>query len=633
MKTRIKIAIVVIPFMVVGIVLVNLIFGMFFRDHVLRHEQEQLHAATASIASYLSERNAKYAGSVNDWGHWDDTNHFMQTLDSAYVDLNMTESSYQNLDLSFIIIADASGAIVYHQHYDRVGEVFQTAPAGFSEEISSLTAFARAAEDTSGILKIGDEYYFCASTVITDSLEQQAAGGILIFGRVVDDSIVTEMEKISGGSIREIRNAETQEMPGQDSEVSILSQEYTDDESPLILAQLGVPNVYDRSESLIISIDVPRTLYVSGMKEITDFSVFTTISIILVSVFLFLLLGKYLTVPFERLLADVKTIDVTGRISARIPEGGTDEFSYLRKSINALLARIETVQSELVESREKLEATLISVGDGVITVDSNGLIQFLNPVAQKLSGWTLDEAAGLPLENVFRIINEYTRQPVDSPVQAVYKSGEIIELANHTLLLAKDGSEIPIEDTAAPIRDSQGQIIGCVLVFRDYSERKEKQRRIEYLSYHDHLTGLYNRRYFEEELKRIDTDANMPLSFVYADVDGLKMINDAFGHDRGDELICNVAETLKEECRPDDVITRVGGDEFVVLMPRTEASEAEALFRRIEEHLSLQHIEDVPITISYGGATKERAEQSAREILKQAESAMYDDKSAGHSIQ
>lgn len=630
MKTRVKIALIVIPLMIAGIVFVNLRFGMFFRDHVLRHEQEQLHSATASIASYLSERNAKYTGSVNDWGHWDDTNHFAQTLDPAYIDLNMTESSFQNLDLSFVLIENSAGIILYHQHYDIAGRAFQPAPADFSEEISRLTDFAHVAEDTSGIIKIGEHYYFCASTVITDSLEQQAAAGTLIFGRIVDDSILSEIEKIAGGSIREIRNAKPQEIPEQSSEVSILTQAYSAGEDPLIRIELGVPNIYDISGSLILPMEMPRTLYVSGMKEITDFSVFTTVSIILVSIALFLVLGKHLTVPFERLVADVKTIDVTDRISARIPEGGADDFSYLRKSINALLSRIETVQSELVESREKLEATLISVGDGVITVDINGLVQFLNPVAQKLSGWKLAEAAGRPLESVFRIINEYTRQPVDSPVQAVYASGEIIELANHTLLVAKDGSEIPIEDTAAPIRDVEGSIIGCVLVFRDYSEKKEKQRRIEYLSYHDHLTGLYNRRYFEDELKRSDQESNLPLTFVYIDVNGLKMLNDAYGHDQGDHLIQIVAESLTAGCRPEDVITRIGGDEFVVLMPRTTSGQAEEIFKPIEERLSHAHIEGVPITISYGWATKENTGQSAREVLKQAEDAMYDDKIAGN---
>ncbi|MDD3290726.1 MAG: diguanylate cyclase, partial [Eubacteriales bacterium] len=182
------------------------------------------------------------------------------------------------------------------------------------------------------------------------------------------------------------------------------------------------------------------------------------------------------------------------------------------------------------------------------------------------------------------------------------------------------------EDTAAPIRNTAGDVIGCVLVFRDFSERKEKQRYIEYLSYHDQLTGLFNRRYFEDELKRIDIENNLPLTFVYADVNGLKMINDAYGHDRGDELIRSVAEALTAECRPGDVITRVGGDEFVVMMPQTTTEEAEALLKRIDSRLEEIHILDVPVSISYGWDTKVDSDQSAREILRRAESSMYQKK-------
>lgn len=211
-------------------------------------------------------------------------------------------------------------------------------------------------------------------------------------------------------------------------------------------------------------------------------------------------------------------------------------------------------------SEKKLYATLLSVGDGIISVDGDGLIEFMNPIAQKLTGWDQEKAYGESFETVFEIINEDNRQTIESPVKKVFETKEIVELANHTLLISKDGSERAIEDTAAPIKDRFGKVIGVVLVFRDFSDKKEKRRQIEYLSYHDQLTGLYNRRFFEEELKRLDIRKNLPLSFVFADVNGLKTINDAFGHQCGDLLIQQVSEVLKTLCRADDIISRTGGD-------------------------------------------------------------------------
>ena len=133
----------------------------------------------------------------------------------------------------------------------------------------------------------------------------------------------------------------------------------------------------------------------------------------------------------------------------------------------------------LHEQREWLRVTLASIGDAVITTDTEGRVTFLNPVAQSLTGWTQDEAAGDPLESVFKIVNEETRQPVESPAVRALREGVIVGLANHTLLIAKDGTERPIDDSAAPIRNDKGEVAGVVLVFRDISERRRQEQQVQ----------------------------------------------------------------------------------------------------------------------------------------------------------
>ncbi len=127
------------------------------------------------------------------------------------------------------------------------------------------------------------------------------------------------------------------------------------------------------------------------------------------------------------------------------------------------------------EERERLHVTLASIGDAVISTDANGRVDFLNPVAEELVGWKSGEASGRTLEDVFRIVNEDTRQPVENPALRALKEGKIVGLANHTVLISKDGTERPIDDSAAPIRNQQGDISGSVLVFRDISERKRTE--------------------------------------------------------------------------------------------------------------------------------------------------------------
>jgi diguanylate cyclase (GGDEF)-like protein/PAS domain S-box-containing protein/putative nucleotidyltransferase with HDIG domain len=285
--------------------------------------------------------------------------------------------------------------------------------------------------------------------------------------------------------------------------------------------------------------------------------------------------------------------------------------------------RLETA---LYNEKNLLETTLISVGDGVISTDNNGNIVFLNRAAEFLVGWTQEEARGKSIEEVFYIINEFTREKCENVVNKVLGSGKIQDFASHTLLISKDGLERPVEDSAAPIVQENGEIIGVVLVFRDFSEEKAKREEILYLSYHDQLTGLYNRRYYEEELKRLDTKGNLPVTIVMGDLNGLKIINDSFGHVMGDKLLKRAAALIMKGCRVHDIIARVGGDEFVILLPKTDISEAEQIIEQIKEISSSEKVSGIDISISFGCGTKKYEEEDIQEIFKNAEDRMYRNK-------
>lgn len=281
------------------------------------------------------------------------------------------------------------------------------------------------------------------------------------------------------------------------------------------------------------------------------------------------------------------------------------------------------LEAELLKESKLLETTLVSVGDGVISCDKDGHVLFINRVAEELTGWTKNEALGQPIETVFNIINDSNREKAGNIVVEVIHTKELRELDNHTLLIARDGNERHIEDSAAPIIDEHGEVLGVVLVFRDYTEKKQKLDQIEYLSYHDQLTGLYNRRFYEEELRRMDTARNLPLSLIMGDVNGLKLVNDSFGHVMGDELLKKAAATITRACRADDVVARLGGDEFVVLLPKTNQVEAEEIIARIEDLAKTEKVGTVELSISFGFETKLNEEDDIQQIFKRAEDYMY----------
>ncbi|WP_243158085.1 PAS domain S-box protein [Aminipila terrae] len=218
----------------------------------------------------------------------------------------------------------------------------------------------------------------------------------------------------------------------------------------------------------------------------------------------------------------------------------------------------ETYRKRLFHEKELLDTTLRSIGDGVITTDINGKITVLNKVAEKIVGWSSEEAGGMDFENVFILKNEETGEPVESPIKKVLETGKIIGLVNHTVLINKKGKRITIADSAAPIKNENGEIFGVVMVFRDIRLEKAQRNKIIFLSYHDALTGLYNRRFIEEEILRLDMDKSIPISVIMGDVNGLKITNDVFGHETGDELLKKVSEVFKETCGAHDIAARWG---------------------------------------------------------------------------
>jgi diguanylate cyclase (GGDEF)-like protein/PAS domain S-box-containing protein len=280
----------------------------------------------------------------------------------------------------------------------------------------------------------------------------------------------------------------------------------------------------------------------------------------------------------------------------------------------------------LFSEKEYLSVTLKSIGDGVIVTDQEGKITLMNSVAEKLTGWNNNEARGQLIDQVFHIIDELTGKEYKNPFQRVLENGEKIELENNTILISRSGNQYFIADSASPIRDIGNKIIGFVLVFRDVSEKRKAIEHIKFLSFHDKLTGLYNRAFFDEESKRLDTDRQFPLSIILGDVDNLKFLNDTFGHETGDILLKRIAKILKSVCRKEDIISRWGGDEFILLLPQTPQEKALEVCERINKLCQESQEELLPLSIALGAATKKTKDEKFQDILREAEDQMYRNK-------
>ena len=292
----------------------------------------------------------------------------------------------------------------------------------------------------------------------------------------------------------------------------------------------------------------------------------------------------------------------------------------------------------LIAERNKANVTLSSIGDAVITTDTLGIVEYMNPVAASMVGLTLEQAVGKPLYEVFRIVNEKTNIPVASPVDRVLREGIVVGLANHTLLLSHDGSSYAIEDSAAPIVDHDQHIIGCVLVFHDVTEKRHWNDQMEWQANHDVLTGLSNRTRFIEHLnhamKNAETDG-YKLAIALLDLDNFKIINDHYGHALGDQLLIQVANRLIASVSEQDLIARLGGDEFVLLLNHIDSFQD--AFERLE-HMKQQLLEPfwiqgISLTVNASMGTTFFPDDSGDSdtLLRHIDQAMYTAKQLGRN--
>ena len=234
-------------------------------------------------------------------------------------------------------------------------------------------------------------------------------------------------------------------------------------------------------------------------------------------------------------------------------------------------------EEALFREKESAQITLQSIGDGVITTDEKGVIDYLNPVAEALTGWRLEDGQGRAIEEIFRAFHEETCEPLENPLAVAIRRTRSIKSVRPMLLIRRDGNEIYVESTASPIRDGSGSVSGGVLVFHDVSEARELNRRLSYHASHDVLTGLVNRREFESRMERALKSAKAnetSYALCCLDLDQFKIVNDTCGHSAGDALLGQVGALLKSKVRWRDTLARLGGDEFGILLESCSLDEA-----------------------------------------------------------
>lgn len=402
---------------------------------------------------------------------------------------------------------------------------------------------------------------------------------------------------------------------------------------------------------MVILTALPENLLAGPIKRSARFSGLLMLLSQVFSVTVYMMAAKKLLTPVTMLVRAAEEF-AGGKLLARAPVVRDDEIGLIARSFNSmadtvsnLFINLERIVEERTgqlqktnreleeqtraasENRNKLKLLLDSTGEAVFGIDLQGNCTFCNRSFLHIMGYS--SSSDLKGSNMHSLIHysETDGSPIDSSECRICLSlltGEEIH-ADNEVFRRSDGSALEVEYHSYP-QFVDGEIVGAVVTFTDNSEKRKSQEKISYLSTHDALTGLHNRGFFGKELLAADREDNLPLTVIFGDINGLKLTNDVFGHSAGDELLKAAADMLKKSCRGKDVVARLGGDEFAVIMTKTAAEDAERIIRRIRNDFAKERIIAIRGSISMGYGTKTSAEQDITEIGRNAEEAMYREK-------
>ncbi len=377
----------------------------------------------------------------------------------------------------------------------------------------------------------------------------------------------------------------------------------------------------------------------------------TGLGVFIFGLFLQRVLHRMLSAPFQKMVETARKFS-QGDENVRFDESRQDEFGYLGGFINNAIDTILTHKNELVRAleraslseqalsvqKEQAEVTLQSITDSVVTVDNDERIQFMNPAAESLLGVDAAEVCGRPFSKVFNIFNENTRESLDDPMHQCFVKKTIINLPEHSSLITSDTSLISIEASIAPMKSDKGEIIGAVMVIQDVSHTRRLTRQLSYQASHDLLTGLYNRRKFEEHLEEVLVNVVIEgrnHSLFYLDLDNFKIVNDTCGHVAGDELLKQLPALFNNVLRSGDIVARLGGDEFGIILENCMLPQAVIIADKIRQNIKdyrfVWEDKTFEIGVSIGVVGIDADNSDLAQILSSADIACYAAKDSGRN--
>jgi diguanylate cyclase (GGDEF)-like protein len=596
---------------ITGCILVTIltigIMNFVVENYIKGMEGQDINDTYSSLKLILNHEEEELKRINEDWAHWDDTYAYIAGENIDYEKVNLEENTIRQLNLNFMIFFDNQGGAVKRLAHKITAQELDVIITNIILPNTPQSFFSHNSDARSGLISADGKIFLISFAPITMTNEQGASNGVLVFGRVVDSALLYYINAVTKTKIAMV-----------DYSKLYMEKERVERNNKLIITERPINDIWGQ-EAILARVAMPRSDYQLGQYYIMVFAAVSAAVVSVVFLVLLLVIYKYFV---KRLKKIHQFIDlVTNRNSkARLYISGQDEITGIACSINQMLDEITQANTTSRKSHERVQAILEATEDGYLEYNFMTKEYYVSP---QWSNFFADpQIANDPLGvYMSRVHPDFKGKAAQLFNELLHQNQDYAE-AEYKIIDAKQ-QEIWVDHKGKVIeRDADGKVVRIISMLFNVTARKEYENKIVRLSYYDKLTNLHNRAYMEEQFSVIGQQSGAQYHIIMGDVNGLKLVNDTFGHFEGDRLIKTVGNILALACRSHDIAARWGGDEFIILSISQDSDYVLGLMRKIQEECRRIHDFSFTITMALGQASSE--EQSGIEaVMNLAEERMY----------
>lgn len=589
-------------------------------EHALLREIQDMEAVTA------------------DYSQWNDTYNFVENQNTAFLNNNLADSTFVNLHLNVMAFYDNRGQLVFGKGYDLQEQNETPYPQSLNQMLIDRGVLMRSGEERwrfGGVMTLPEGPILVCCTPIITSEMQGPVKGSMVTGRFLNQVVIANLASTTQLDLKMTAIDTIVTDPSYEPILSLLNRfankpALLRPSNDLIRGYQYLKDINGKP-ALLIEITQPRDLYQAGLKTVSYIAIAIACYGLFFGIIVLVFIEKLLLARLMRLNQEVTAIGTLEDFSARVSQSGDDEIAQLAESVNVMMGELEESHLRLLENDLCLRRISDHMLDIVSQVNNSAVLQYASPSFTRVLGY---ETEVLLNSSFLRLVHQDDQIRFSSIMSQLVHKGK--PAAVELRLRDAQGAYLWMEIMMNPIINKM-EVSGAVLAGRDITVRKQAEDRVLYISYHDPLTGLYNRTYFEQEMMVMEGSQGMPVALFICDLDGLKIVNDTLGHNSGDWLLKMTARLLMECCGPDDIIARIGGDEFALLMRNCNRIKVEYIYQLIKERVKDHNASnpEIPMAISIGYAIRYNSNFSMASLFQEADNNMYREKlhskQSGHS--